>query len=256
MQLPSFAVIIPMFNEESGAEICIRAVCSELDRIPNRTVLIIVDDGSTDKTGQILSEMTPGWPLLKVASHTVNRGYGAALRTGIETAAKYKVEYALFMDSDLTNHPADISRFAECMCGGFDVIKATRYSHGGKVHGVPFYRLAISAVGNRLATLLFGLPLHDCTNGFRAVRVPLLLQMKLVENRFPVIMEELYWLKYMTKSFTELPVTLTDRAEGQRPTAFVYKPSVFYSYLKYPLRAFLGIRPSRNQMSGSQGEMK
>ena len=56
--------------------------------------------------------------------------------------------------------------------------------------GVPFSRWVISAVGNRIARVLFGLPIHDCTNGFRAVKVSLLKQMELRERRFPVIMEE------------------------------------------------------------------
>ena len=244
MALPSFAVIIPMFNEEHGAAECVQAVCEHLERLPNRTAVIVVNDGSSDATAEILQSMAPGLRRLAVVHHPVNRGYGAAIRTGVETAHEQGFEYALFMDSDLTNDPSDIARFAECMKQGVDVIKATRYSHGGRADGVPFYRVAISAVGNQIARFLFRVPIHDCTNGFRAVKLSLLVRTKLQERRFPIIMEELYWLKYMTRSFAELPVTLTNRSGGQRPTAFAYKPSVFYAYLKYPLRAFIGLRPS------------
>ena len=243
MGIPSFAVIVPMFNEEQGAEECVKAVCAQLERLSNRTALIVVNDGSSDRTGAILDSITSGYGRLSVVHHQINRGYGAALRTGVDTGYQYGFEYALFMDSDLTNHPSDIARFAECMKAGTDVIKATRYSQGGRAEGVPFYRVAISAIGNRIARFLFRLPIHDCTNGFRAVKISLLVRTKLQERRFPVIMEELYWLKYMTRSFAELPVTLTNRSSEQRPTAFAYKPSVFYAYLKYPLRAFIGLRP-------------
>jgi len=124
------------------------------------------------------------------------------------------------------------------------VIKATRYSGGGGVSGVPAYRVVISRVGNWIAGLLFGLPVHDCTNGFRAARTEILKRMTLTENRFPIIMEELYWCKYLARTFAEVPVTLTNRDAALRPTSFAYRPSVFWQYLKYPVRAFLGIRPT------------
>lgn len=243
MKIPSFAVVIPMFDEEDGADACVRAVCFEMTKLPNKTALIAVNDGSKDRTGAILTGLEKEVQPLTVVHHACNRGYGAALRTGVETARSLDFEYVLFMDSDLTNHPGDIPRFAAKMAGGYDVIKATRYSDGGRVAGVPFHRVAISAAGNRLAKVLFRLPLHDSTNGFRAVRVSLLLDMNLRENRFPIIMEELYWLKYRTRSFAELPVELTHRSADQRRTAFVYTPGVFWRYLKYPVRAFFGLRP-------------
>ena len=111
------------------------------------------------------------------------------------------------------------------------------------MEGVPAYRVIISRVGNWIAGFLFRLPIHDCTNGFRAARTDILSRMTLTENRFPIIMEELYWSKYLARTFAEVPVTLTNRDAALRPTSFAYKPSVFWQYLKYPVRAFFGMRP-------------
>lgn len=232
-----------MYNEEPGAENCVTQICQVLKGIGCESKLITVNDGSRDRTGEILDRIAPRFPNLMVVHHPKNKGYGAALRTGIETAAKAGFDYTLFMDSDLTNHPSDLPRFVGKMREGFDVIKATRYSKGGGVSGVPAYRVVISRVGNWIAHFLFRLPLYDCTNGFRAARTSILSRMRLTENRFPIIMEELYWSKYLAKSFAEVPVTLTNRDANLRPTSFAYKPSVFWQYLKYPLRAFVGIRP-------------
>jgi dolichol-phosphate mannosyltransferase len=245
MPFRSFAVVIPMYNEEPGAENCVQQVCEALGEIPCESKLIAVNDGSRDRTGEILDGMAPRFPNLMVVHHAKNSGYGAALRTGVSTAAKAGFDYTLFMDSDLTNHPSDLAKFVDRMRDGYDVIKATRYSGGGGVSGVPAYRVAISLVGNRIARLLFRLPVHDCTNGFRAVRTDILERMRLTENRFPIIMEELWWSKYLAHSFAEVPVTLTNRDAALRPTSFAYRPSVFWQYLKYPVRAFLGIRPDR-----------
>jgi glycosyltransferase involved in cell wall biosynthesis len=241
--LPSFAVVVPMFNERSGAERCVREITRVLSGLPHRASLIVVDDGSKDGTTTILQALSQTNGVLELLSNPVNRGYGAALAAGARRAFERGFEYALFMDSDLTNSPDDIPRFAERMSERVDVIKATRYSGGGSVRGVPFYRVAISAAGNLVARILFRLPLHDCTNGFRAVRASLLCQMRLTERGFSIIMEELYWCRFLASRYAEVPVTLTNRQGEQRPTSFRYRPSVFWRYLKYPLRAFVGVRP-------------
>jgi dolichol-phosphate mannosyltransferase len=243
---PSFAVVIPMFNEEAGAEACVREVTATLSGLPGRHCLIVVNDASTDRTGQILDGLAPQIENLTVLRHVANAGYGAALSTGVRHAAAGGYEYTLFMDSDLTNSPADLPRFVEKMREGHDVIKATRYSAGGRVIGVPGYRVIISRIGNFVAGRLFRLPLRDCTNGFRAVRTALLERMKLTEKRFPIIMEELYWSKYLARRYAEIPVILTERRADIRRTSFTYRPSVFWRYLKYPLRAFVGVRPEMN----------
>ena len=229
-----------MYNERAGAERCVREIVTVLSAVPNRASLIVVDDGSSDGTDAVLDEMRAQHPALDVVTHSANRGYGAALVTGAARAATLGFEYGLFMDSDLTNDPRDIPRFADEMSGGADVIKATRYSLGGRMVGVPWQRALVSKVGNLLASALYGLPLRDCTNGFRAVRIALLTRMDLHERGFPVIMEELYWCRFLAKSFAEVPVTLTNAG---RASSFRYRPSVFVSYLRYPWRAFLGHGP-------------
>lgn len=238
--LPSFAAVVPMYNERTGAERCVREILKVLSALPNRVSLIVVDDGSGDGTGEVLEEMRMQHHALDVVTHTTNRGYGATLVTGAARAATLGFEYVLFMDSDLTNDPRDIPRFAEKMRGGADVIKATRYTGGGRMVGVPWQRVLVSRVGNLLARALYRLPLRDCTNGFRAVRTSLLTRMHLRERGFPVIMEELYWCRFLANSFAEIPVTLTNAG---RASSFQYRPSVFVSYLRYPWRAFLGKAP-------------
>jgi glycosyltransferase involved in cell wall biosynthesis len=242
--LRSFAVVIPMYNEEDSAERAVREVMAALERHGRRSALITVDDGSRDGTAAVLSRLVPMFDRLICVRHDVNRGYGAALQTGAREAAVRSFDYALYMDSDLTNNPDDISTFVGHMDEDVDVIKATRYSGGGQMRGVSVQRVVVSAVGNRVARFLFRLPLHDCTNGFRAVRVPILQQMDLTERRFPVIMEELYWCKFLARTYAEVPVVLTNRDAAVRPSSFTYSPSVFWRYLRYPLLAFLGVRPA------------
>lgn len=236
---PAFAIVIPMYNEERGAEACVRAVCGVLHQIDPRARLFVVEDGSGDATGAILRDLEKATPALTVVRHETNRGYGRALVTGGRTAFEAGFEYVVFMDSDLTNDPVYVSRFVEKMREGYDCIKASRYIRGGGVRGVPLYRYAISRLGNLVAGLLMGLPIHDLTNGFRAVKTSVFIRIPFAENKFAIIMEELYHLKRMRCSFTEVPNVLGTRTETQRRTSFSYKPSTFVQYLKYPLKSFL-----------------
>ena len=236
---PSFAVVIPAYNEERGIERCVREVDAALAELPQRTALIVVDDGSSDATAKKLEGLLADHPRLVVERHEANRGYGAGLRTGTEAAAGRAFEYVVFMDSDLTNDPRYLRDFAARMDEGVDVIKASRYVPGGGVQGVPRWRRALSVLGNAVARLLFRLPVHDCTNGFRAVRTRLLTSIQLRENGFAVIMEELHRLRPLARTYAEVPIVLTARTGELRGSSFSFGPRAMWSYLKYPLLSAL-----------------
>jgi len=242
----SFCVIVPMYNERANAERCVRVLTETLDELPYRSTLIVVDDGCTDGTSEILKRLQPDCPRLAVVRHERNLGYGCATQTGIMSAKSDDLGYAIFMDSDLTNDPKYIKEFVEKMGEGVDVIKASRYLPGGGMEGVPFQRVAISVIGNRIAGWLMGLPLTDFTNGFRAVRVDLLSRIPYTENGFPIIMEELFHLKRLASTFGEIPNILVSREQDQGASKFLYRPSVFWRYLKYVLKSAARIRP-KNQ---------
>lgn len=236
-ETPSFAVVVPAYNEAAGIGACVRAIHESLERLPNRSALVVVDDGSADGTGDTLDELADRHARLVVVRHPRNRGYGAALRSGAETAADLQYDYVLFMDSDLTNDPASIPAFTAQMAKGVDVIKASRYVGGGGVDGVPLWRSSLSILGNLVARLLFGLPVRDTTNGFRAVRTSLLMSIDLEENGFAVIMEELYRLRPLARTYAEIPIVLTARTDDLRGSSFSFGPRAMAAYLRYPMLA-------------------
>ena len=244
----SFCVVIPVYNESAGVDKCIRSVCNRLNSLPYRTALIVVDDGSSDDTGLILKRLVAEFAELHVLSHNKNLGYGSALKSGTKRAAEMGFESVLFMDSDLTNDPMYLPLFVEKMKQGYDVIKASRYIDGGRVSGVPVWRTIVSVIGNRVAMMLYRLPIRDCTNGFRAVKTDILCRLHLQENGFAIIMEELYQVKFLARTFCEVSYTLGARAKSDRPSSFAYHPKVFFVYLKYAIKSFLKIVPPRLQL--------
>jgi len=91
------SVVLPAFNEEANIENVVRGCVSYLDtHIPDYE-LIVVNDGSRDRTGEILKRLASELPALRPIDHPHNRGYGAALRTGFEAARK---RFTFYMDGD------------------------------------------------------------------------------------------------------------------------------------------------------------
>lgn len=237
--MPAFAVAVPMYNEAVGAEAFVRAALPALALLPQARALIVVDDGSTDGTAEILDGLAHEFPDLTVLHHERNGGYGAALVTGAQAAAERGSDYVLFMDSDLTNPPDQIAGFIRPMEDGFDLIKACRYCPGGGVEGVPRKAYWISRIGNFVASVLFGGGVRDSTNGFRAIRTDRFLAMPLRERGFPIIMEELMWARRRNLTIANVPAILYSRSEEQRPTLFNYSLAQMWRYLKYALKARL-----------------
>ena len=227
-------IVVPMYNEENIARHSITTIINYISQIPDNFMLIAVNDGSKDKTGIILKELIPRYShKYKVINHQTNKGYGAALRTGMNFAINNNYDYVVFIDSDLTNHPKYLKDFYDKMLEGYDYIKASRYIKGGGVRGVPFKRIIISRLGNIFAKLVTRLPLTDFTNGFRAVKVNILKQIKLTENSYPLIVEELKKASKITSSFCEIPNMLENRSKIAGRTKFKYNIATFYKYIKY-----------------------
>lgn len=236
--MKELAIIIPMYNEEQNAARCVRAVCEILLAHLPGTILLVVNDGSKDRTAEVLRGLESEKLPFVFVSHPTNYGYGAALLTGVQEALKRGFEYGLFMDSDLTNDPKVIPAFAEKLSSGrYDVVKASRFVAGGGMQGVPWRRQIFSITGNRVASILFNMGLRDCTNGFHAVRLSFIAHEVFTEKGFPFLLEELYVLKKKRARVAEIPYTLTSREEGEGVSSFAYTPEVIGKYLKYALKS-------------------
>ena len=232
----SLCIIIPAYNEQASISSCIEKVLNEISKIKSKTLLVIVDDGSRDKTPQILEkEKIRFGKKLVILNHKTNQGYGKALQSGIAYALEEGFEFYLTMDSDLTNPPKYIHDFVQTMSNAIDCVKASRYIKGGKVMNVSFFRKSVSAIGNYLASFCFNVGIKDCTNGFKMVRLDNLKNISFKEKNFSIILEEMYYLKKKKARFREIPNILYARKRSA--SHFRYRPKIFYDYFKYLLKA-------------------
>lgn len=232
-------MVVPAHNEGAG----LVATCSALSealRDPSGPDLVcFVDDGSTDDTYAVLSTIASDDPRFHVVAQDLNRGYGSALREGARYVQGLGCTHAVFMDSDLTNPPSELPAFIGQIEGGARYVKASRFITGGKMEGVPAWRASLSEIANRFARRMFGTPVLDVTNGFRAVSLDLYASWDLREEGFAIIMEEMQLAVEQDVKIREVPSVLGCRREEVRPTSFRIRPSLVIEYLRYPMQAAL-----------------
>lgn len=154
------AVVLPIFNEE-------KKISDVLDTISKiKLPVILINDGSTDKTLQVVKEKIKKNKNVTLISHRINLGKGAALRTGAEAAFSTGTEAVIFMDSDGQHDASDLSKFIEKLATKkYDIVLGSRNLD----HGVPLIRFLGNKVASVLISLLFGLYVSDILSGFRAV---------------------------------------------------------------------------------------
>ncbi len=105
MEASTLSLVLPCFNEEANVERTVRDVLGWYDRSGTQGEVVAVDDGSRDGTRSLLQKLAATDPRLRVVWHEVNQGYGAAIRTGCDSA---RMEILGFMDSDGQFHAEDL----------------------------------------------------------------------------------------------------------------------------------------------------
>jgi len=150
-------IVLPAYNEEK----VIRDTLEEI-RSAGYSNIIVVDDGSRDQTYEKVRAV-PGVVALR---HRLNRGKGAATKTGIEAAKLLDATTIVTMDSDGQHNPADIARLIEPIQKNHcDVVLGTRLKDP---RGMPWYKILANWVGNAITWYFYGLWVSDSQSGFRA----------------------------------------------------------------------------------------
>lgn len=152
------SIIIPIYNEEKNLAILYQEVEDILGRLSLSYEIIAIDDGSTDKSAQIIKEIAGKDNNFKVITFKRNFGQTAAMSAGIDAA---QGEIIIPMDADLQNDPADIPKFLEKINEGFDVVSGWRVNRQDKL----ITRKIPSWVANYLISFITKVKLHDygCT---------------------------------------------------------------------------------------------
>ncbi len=160
---PEISVVVPFYNEEENIEELYRRLKKVLAEVGRTYELVFVDDGSQDRTPEILQRLFQQDKTVKVIRLRRNFGQTAALQAGFDFA---RGEIIISMDGDLQHDPAEIPYFLDKMAEGYDIVSGWRKK---RVDSFWLRRLP-SWVANRLMRWLSGVPIHDFGTTFKAYR--------------------------------------------------------------------------------------
>ncbi|CAN5493622.1 hypothetical protein BH10ACT11_BH10ACT11_00500 [soil metagenome] len=170
------AIVIPAYNEAENIAHVLNLIPPEVCGEP--TAVLVVDDGSRDGTGEVAEQHGA-----VVARHVINRGGGAALRTGYRLMADSKANIVVTLDADGQHLPSEMHLLVEPVLSG-----QVDMAHGSRVLGHADDNTFAREMGiiffNRLFSLITRTKVSDCSNGYRAVRASVLPQLVLRQEQF------------------------------------------------------------------------
>jgi len=156
------SIIVPVFNEEEAIE---KNIDSLKQYLSEDKELIVVNDGSTDNTGKLLGKISD----IKVINHSVNSGYGAALKSGIRES---QGDYVLIIDADGT-YPTESLPELISQKDNYDMVVGARTNPQSQI---PILRRPAKWVLNRLASYLVGTKIPDLNSGLRIIKKDILMK--------------------------------------------------------------------------------
>ena len=181
-KFPSLSVFFPAYNDAPSLPGLVRKTFATLEQHVADYEVIVVDDGSHDRTGEVLEELCRECsPWLRVVTHTHNRGYGGALRSGFAAAQK---EFVFYTDGDGQYDVGELPRLLE-LAG-----PATGLVNGYKLERHdPRHRVWIGSVYNFCARLLFRIRIRDIDCDYRLIRRALLDEIHLTSTSGTICVE-------------------------------------------------------------------
>jgi glycosyltransferase involved in cell wall biosynthesis len=210
---PVVSVIIPAYNEAATLEAAVR----RLRAVPLRLEVIGVDDASTDDTPAILDRLHAAGVVDRVVHHSVNRGKGAALRSGFAVATG---DVVVVQDADLEYNPGDLPALLEPIrTGKADAVYGSRFQ-GGPHRVLYFWHYVGNRVLTLLSNMLTNLNLTDMETCYKMVRTELLRRLPLRASRFGFEVEITARLAQARARIWELPISYSGRTyeEGKKIT--------------------------------------
>lgn len=173
---PDLSVVMPAFNEQAT----IREAVGKVLDLPFVAELLVIDDGSADQTVERLLEVSD--PRLRVIRHPVNRGKGAAVRTGMAAAS---APFLAIQDADLEYSPADLERLLIPLRDGrADVVYGSRFISGNERRVLYFWHSMGNKLLTNLSNMFTNLNLSDMETGYKLFTREVARGVTLVEDRF------------------------------------------------------------------------
>jgi dolichol-phosphate mannosyltransferase len=207
------SVVIPARNEEGCIASTVRHLHLELslNNIPHE--IVVVDDGSTDRTWDILQELRSTLPELAPVRNEGDHGFGRAILLGLD---RISGDAVVIMMADESDDSRDVVRYWKKLNEGWECVFGSRFIKGGGVIDYPWIKLQVNRLANTFLKLLFNISLNDTTNAFKAYRRTVIEGCRpLISRHFNLTVE--IPLKAIVRgySWTVIPITWRNRRAGE-----------------------------------------
>jgi glycosyltransferase involved in cell wall biosynthesis len=223
------SAVMPAYNEEANLESSVGRMARALETNARGFEIIVVDDGSQDGTAALLERLKAAYPTLRVIRHPVNRGYGAALRSGFDAA---RFAWIFLMDADNQFDPAEVELLL-ARAADADIVAGYR-----RLRRDPLLRRLNAWAFFTMVRLLFGRLVRDVNCAFKLMRRDLIVRMALHSEGALINTEMLVLARQLHARVVEVPVHHYPRTAGKQTGA---NPSVV-------LRAFRELLAFRAEM--------
>lgn len=244
--LTFISIIVPCYNEEAILENNVGTIVNFLERRSSKYdwEIVIIDDGSKDKTGEIADDLEKKNTYIRVIHHPVNLNLGNALQTGFKNA---KGDVIIVLDVDLSYSVEYIELMTDRLLSeAADIVVASPYMKGGKVTAVPFLRKIMSRWVNRFMQFSSQDKYYTFTSMVRAYRSTFIRSMNLKTKDYEINPEIMYKSMILRARIIEIPAHLDwteqNKYAGKRTSsirvirgffsglmsAFIFRPYIFF----------------------------
>ena len=243
-QRPLLSIIVPLYNEQESLAHLYEAITREVDQLNVSYELMFVNDGSKDRTLEMVTDIARRDHRLRVVNFRRNYGQTPAMAAGIDQATG---EILVTMDGDLQNDPADIRHFLDKINEGYDIVVGWRFDRQDKL----VTRKIPSMIANRLIGRVTGVPIKDNGCSLKAFRADLIKQIPLYSemHRFIPAMASIAGpriaeikVRHHARQFgqskyglSRIYKVLFDLLVIKSVTAFSAQPLLWFSLLSLPL---------------------
>ena len=208
-------IIVPTYNELANAPLLIRRI---FKHIPNSDVLV-VDDGSPDKTADAIRELQQEFPTLHLLERKTKLGLGSAYRLGFTWGLERGYEELIEMDADLSHRVRDLKKMIDAkeLQTDVDLVIGSRWIPGGKTENWSRGRELLSRAANLYVRAMVGLGVRDSTAGFRIYSASMLkrLNMESIKSEGYSFQIEMTRAVYkLGGKIIEVPITFRERENG------------------------------------------
>ena len=207
-------VVLPTYNEVNNLEALINQIQSGFPGVH----VYVVDDNSPDGTGKLADTIEERSPFVHVEHRPAKLGLGTAYRFAFTQPIIDSFDYIIQMDSDFSHEPEQIPNFVKELSGNSDFVIGSRYVPGGNIPNWSVGRKLLSRFGNLYIRFMMGVPIADCTSGYRGFTQKSLKSL----NVLSVKGEGYIFIAAMAKAghnkklkMKEIPITFNDRAAGK-----------------------------------------